>query len=216
MAQNNKPKKNPAGVLVALLMLLLAAVAIFIVLRSFAAGEPEPTSAPSPAESSEPTAAETEAPSPSPTAEPSPSPTPEEEPSPSPTPYPVIEESGSFKSDTGTALNIVADWTAVSSGDGNVTLTVTLSAESYSIECGAIRNGATIVIDGESHTFSTSALDYDGNTSAKNVLGSVSTTLQLGDGGTLTVPISAVWAFGGTYSDKEMGSISAEGEAAIG
>jgi hypothetical protein len=128
----------------------------------------------------------------------------------------VIDASGSFRSDTGTVLNLTADWTAVSSGDGNVTVTVTLSVESYSLQCSEIYQGATVTIGGESRSFDTPAVAYDGSAGlASTPLGSVSVTLPA-DGGTLSVPITAAWKFGGTYSGTDLPVITAEGTASAG
>lgn len=215
MAQNGKKKNNPAGLLVALLLLLLMAIAIFIVLRSCTAVGTEPT--PSPAASSTlPTAegTETPEPTPSPTATPEPTPSPTEEPSPTPEPTeePVVDAAGSFRSDTGTGLNLVAEWTLASAGEGNVLVTVTLYAESYSLQCSSIYNGGTVVLDGGSHSFNTEPVSYDGSAGlAKNALGSVSVTMPLGEDGAFSIPASASWSFGGTYSGTELGLISAGG-----
>ncbi|NCB51124.1 MAG: hypothetical protein EOM54_04480 [Clostridia bacterium] len=216
MAQNGKKKNNPAGLLVALLMLLLMTIAIFIVLRSCAAVETVPTPTPaaasaSPSEGTE-TPDETETPTPTATPEPTPTPTEEPSPTPEPTEEPEIDANGSFRSDTGTGLNLVAEWTAAYAGDGNATVTVTLYAESYSLQCSSIYNGGTVVLGGESHSFNTEAVDYDGSAGlAKNSLGSVSVTLPLEEDGGLSIPASASWSFGGTYSGTELGLITADG-----
>lgn len=217
MASNNKPQKSTAGLLVALLLLLLLIIAAFVILRSCAASEPVATPTPIPTESAEPAPTETETPEPTLTPTPEPTPTPTEEPSPTPEPTeePVVDESGSFRSDTGTGLNLVVDWSATSSGN-DVILTVTLWAESYSLQCSPIYDGATIVIDGEQYAFSTQAVNYDGEDGlASSNLGSVTATLPQGDNGSLSVPITASWKFGGTYSDTALDVITAEGSVVI-
>lgn len=216
MAANGRPKYNPAGLLVAIMMLLLIVVALFIILRSCAAGEPETTPTP-PAATLEPSPAGTDTPeSAAPSAAPEPSPTPTEAPTPEPTPQPAITGSGSFRSDTGTGLNLVADWAAASSGNGKVTVTVALSVESYSLQCGPVYNGATVTVNGESRSFSTPTIDYDGADSlASSSLGSAVFTVGPNSDGSLSAPVTASWAFGGSYSGTELKVITAEGVISV-
>lgn len=143
MAANNK--KSPAGAILALLILVIIVVALIFILRGGGDESDTQTTPPatgevvntpggdegqdgqvSPTDSVEETNIPTT--SPTETAQPTPDPTP----SPTPTPTPAAT-SGSFKSDTGTGLNIVADWTLTPNGDGTSTLTLKLSAESYSL-----------------------------------------------------------------------------------
>lgn len=199
-------------------MLLLMLVALFIVLRACTADGTGPVQTPA-AVSAEPSAAETDRPTPSPTPEPtpSPSPTPEPTPSPEPTPPPAIDTGGSFRSDTGTVLNLVADWTAVSAGDGNVTVTVTLSVESYSLQCSEIYKGATVTIGSETRSFDTPAIAYDGSAGlASTGIGSVSVTLTADEAAAGTIPVTASWKFGGTYSGTDLPVITAQGTAGLG
>ncbi|HBD86375.1 MAG TPA: hypothetical protein DC001_03000 [Clostridiales bacterium] len=216
MAHTN-PKKNKAGLLASLLILLIILIALFVFLRSCTSEISEATPTPSAAPTvTAPPATETPEPSPTPTEQP-PSPTPTEQP---PTPTPTltpIDLAGSFQSDTGTDLNLIAEWTAVSSDEEKVTLTVALYVESYSLQYSSLDNGATVVIDGVSHSFITDPIDYDGADGlAKNRLGSISVNLTPDENRTLTVPISVSWAFVGTYSGVDLESISAQDTIVLG
>lgn len=212
------PKKNqssPAGLLVGLLLLLLVVIALVVVLRSCAANAVQPTASPAAPPAATETPAATEAPSPSPTAAPTPapSPSPTPAPTPSPTAAPKIDASGSFRSDTGTGLELAADWTASYGGDGKADVTVTLYAVSYSLQCRDIWNGASVTVNGETRSFSTPAIDCKGPGQERTALGSAVFSVPLTDG-KLSVSAQAAWAFRGTYGGTELPSLTAEGTIA--
>ncbi len=211
---NRRKKTNPAGVLVALLMLILVIVAIVIVLRSRGAdndGKDTPTPPATqdvlPPSTGTPAPPETPSPTPSPTAEPSSEPTPE--PTPAPTPEPVLDADGSFGSDTGSGLEIVVDWTVEGAAQGDSTLTIKLSAESYSLFCREIWHGASLTIAGNTYTFDTDAIEYEGPGFGSNELGTLSVTLPAG---TLPGTATVVWRFQGSYGGETLDEISAVGE----
>lgn len=219
MANGRKNQKgSPAGLLMALLILLLLIIALIVVLRSCSPEQAAPTPTPPAAATETPAAPATATATAEPTQTPEPTvaPTPAGTETPAPTAIPPATATGSIRSDTGTDLNLAADWEAYSAGDGNITLAVTLYAESYSLTCRAIPDGATVTIDGTAIVFDTAAVDYSGDALHKNELGSVSMTMPLGEDGTLTVPLSAVWDFGGSYSGTDFDALSAEGVVQIG
>lgn len=216
-------KKSPAGAILALLILVIIVVALIFILNG---GKDEDTqeSPPvtgqvedtpngggdadtqvSPTEdvkvTDEPPVEPTE--TVGPTAEPTPSPTP----SPTPTPAPA-SASGSFKSDTGTGLNIVADWTLTPNADGSYTLALTLSAESYSLYTVDSWHAAKLELGGSSWEFDTKALSYDGPGIGTNELGSLTVTVS-----SSAVPAAATltWNFQGSYGGTELPKIVATG-----
>lgn len=121
--------------------------------------------------------------------------------------------SGSFSSDTGTALNLLVHWTAYSDGVSTV-LDVSASVSSYTLAAGTIYNGVTLTAGGESYTFDSPAIDYRGEEQTIIPLGSHSFTLPEGSAGSISV--GAVWNYRGTYSEQEFESITASGEASLG
>ena len=117
---------------------------------------PEPTDGPM----ATPEPMETFQPAPENTAQPTPEPLPEE------TEEPVIVNpnqlaSGSFRSDTGTALNLVADWRAAAIDATTARITVTLSLESYSLDIGE-RRGNILTFNGEDYYFVTDPIEIAG------------------------------------------------------
>ena len=220
MAANNK--KSPAGAILALLILVIIVVALIFILRG--GGDESDTQTTPPAtgevvntpeggESQDdpvsPTdgVTETNAPTDVPTetvqstAEPTPSPTP------TPTPAPAAA-SGSFKSDTGTGLNIVADWTLTTNGDGTSTLALKLSAESYSLYTVDSWHAAKLELGGSSWEFDTKAIEYEGPGLGTNELGTLTATIS-----SSAVPATATltWNFQGSYGGTELPKIVATG-----
>lgn len=217
-------KKSPAGAILALLILVIIVVALIFILRGGGDGDGDvqesqepgistdlPLDTDAPEETSIPTdGADSSAPPTTnptepvePTAEPTPSPTP------TPTPTPAAQAtSGSFKSDTGTGLNIVADWTLTPNGDGTSTLELKLSAESYSLYTVDSWHAAKLELGGSSWEFDTKAIEYEGPGLGTNELGTLTATIS-----SSAVPATATltWNFQGSYGGTELPKIVATG-----
>ena len=209
MANYNK-KSSPAGIIFALLMLIVIVIALVIVLRSCSAGGETAGSASPDAgtvttgalESAvPPTGTPADRPSDTPEPPSSPSPTPSPTPSPSPSPTPPASASGSISSDTGTSLNIVADWTLSGS-----TLTVEVSAESYRLQSVGAPNAGWVSVNGVEHFFNTQEINYEGPEQGRSPLGSVTI-----EGVSAPAQIEVVWLFRGSYGGVELERISASG-----
>lgn len=211
MASNGR-KRNPAGAIVALLILIMIVIALVVVIRQ-GGGEAEETPTPPAQESTEPAptptptpeATPTPAPEPTPTPEPTPSPTPSPEPSAEPTPE--LARSGSFRSDTGTGLEIVVDWSLSGSG-AETRLSLTLSAESYSLQTREIWKGAALTLGGETFEFDTEAVDFAGPGQGTSVLGTLEAVI---DGSILPAQAELSWHFQGSYGGEELEYITASG-----
>ena len=123
------------------------------------------------------------------------------------TPTPAVDTTGSFRSDSGTPLNIVVDWSLSGSGSER-TLVVTVYAESYSLHSVGAWHGGSLTIGGQTYYFDTEAIDYDGPGQGTNLLGTVTANI-----GSLSLPAQAElsWHFQGTYGDVELDSITATG-----
>ena len=211
MASNGR-KRNPAGAIVALLILIMIVIALVVVIRQ-GGGEAEETPTPPAQESTEPAATPTPTPEATPTPAPEPTPTPEPTPSPTPSPEPSAEptpepgRSGSFRSDTGTGLEIVADWSLSGSG-AETRLSLTLSAESYSLQTREIWKGAALTLGGETFEFDTEAVDFAGPGQGTSVLGTLEAVI---DGSVLPAQVEHSWHFQGSYGGEELEYITASG-----
>ena len=62
--------------------------------------------------------------------------------------YGEVTASGSFASNTGTALNLFVSWSARMDAFGNKTLDVTVSSSSYSLYCSGAYNGVELNVNG--------------------------------------------------------------------
>ena len=163
---------------------------------------PEPTDGPM----ATPEPMETFQPAPENTAQPTPEPLPEE------TPEPVIVNpsvlaSGSFRSDTGTALNLVADWRAVAIDATTARITVTLSLESYSLDIGE-RRGNILTFNGEDYYFVTDPIEIAGGDFVKTQIYVWSQEIPMSE---LSFDLAVRWNLRGSYSKKEMEAIELSG-----
>ena len=128
--------------------------------------------------------------------------------------YDLVDASGSFRSDTGTALNLVADWECISVSAKNVRLTITLSLESYSLSVGE-RSANQLVLNGIPITYRTSSIEVPSGGLSKTELYTWSETLPLMEDGSLQQDLYAYWVFSGTYSGVEIDQLELSGHIAV-
>ena len=212
-------KGKYSAVLFLLFFVLIAAIIFLILTNMDLKNQAVNTPAPTPAQefvvvTAEPTLAP--APTPVPTPAPTPVPTPAPTPVPTPTPAPVpvttpyaapvqsVLASGSFRSDTGSYLNIVADWDAKVLDSERVTVTVTVSTESYALRTSALVKTLNLSLDGQYVSLDVPAITYptDGSDSAplgKNLLGSYSFTVDLAANSSRALALQVEWHFNGSY-----------------
>lgn len=163
------------------------------------------------------------APTPAPTATPEPTPTPSPTPLPTtaptftpappdptatPSPTPLIERSssGSFRSDTGTWINVIVYYQIERKGD-TATLKLTAYVESYSLQTAERVNDLEFSVNGRTLYESTGPLFVDeGSGKTETLLGSAET--EVTPGSPCNVKVS--WAFMGRYGNMDLEFISAE------
>ena len=220
-------KKSTFYVAALLILVIVIAVLGVLIVQRKAPAEPEPSDAPAihppveetadpPSSAPAQTAAPTDAPEP--TSESTPKPTvppvmetrpPLEEPeeSPAPTAAPVIADaSGSFRSDTGTGMNLKVDWRTYSDENGARKLRVDVSTVSYSFFIAAQYRSIVLTVDGKTYTADCPGGSYDGETPVETPMASFTV-----DAPTAAGPASVVWHYNGTYSGKELNDITAAG-----
>lgn len=209
-------KKSAAPILI--LVFLLVAVGIFVVFRisknnasdtqnpgTTATATPEPTATTPPTATPEPTG--TPVPTAVPTAAPTATPVPTETPVPTvqPTAAPVQDQSGEFRSDTGTYINIVVKWTVTGSG-GTKTLKLDAYVESYALVTGDRTSDVVFTVGGNVSYASSKAIRLDNVPLTQTFLGSTSVDVTSGT----DVPVNVTWHFNGTYSNQNIATIVAE------
>ena len=209
-------KKSAAPILI--LVFLLVAVGIFVVFRisknnaldtqnpgTTATATPEPTATTPPTATPEPTG--TPVPTAVQTAVPTATPVPTETPVPTvqPTAVPVQDQSGEFRSDTGTYINIVVKWTVTGSG-GTKTLKLDTYVESYALVTGDRTSDVVFTVGGNVSYASSKAIRLDNVPLTQTFLGSTSVDVTSGT----DVPVNVTWHFNGTYSNQNIATIVAE------
>ncbi|MBR3474791.1 MAG: hypothetical protein IKH34_06965 [Oscillospiraceae bacterium] len=119
---------------------------------------------------------------------------------------PYLMGRDTFYSDSGTFLNIHADWEAVAVSPDQVEITVTVYADHQSIQNPAQQDNVHIRLDDQYVTMGSPELKQTSNDMTSSQLGSHSFTIDLKPGETKTVTVDAVWEYGGTYGSMEGGN----------
>ena len=120
--------------------------------------------------------------------------------------------SGTFRSDTGTGLNIHADWSAVISGPNSVDVTVKVYADCYSLYTTATPEALSIALDGQYVSLASPAIERDGTAGAASVeINSRTFPVTLVSGEFREIPLDVVWLYRGTYSGVDLDTIECGG-----
>lgn len=148
-----------------------------------------------------------------PTQAPNPTPVPTATPEPV---QPVIPQgeiigSGSFTSDTGTPLNLRADWTATVLDAERVEVTVNVYLVSYQIEVRELYNAVNVSVGDQYASENSPAIKWENNTKLETLLASTVHTLSLPSGSSASFPLAAQYQFGGTYSKVDLPVIECGG-----
>lgn len=209
-------KKSAAPALI--LIFLILAVGIFVVFRisrneapdtqnpgTTATATPEPTATTAPTATPAPSA--TPVPTAVPTATPVPTAAPTETPVPTvePTAATGYEQTGEFRSDTGTYINIVVKWTVTGSGSPK-TLKLDTYVESYALVTGDRISDVVFSVGGNVSYASSKAIRLENVGLTQTFLGSTSVDVTSGT----DVPVNVTWHFNGTYSNRNIDTIVAE------
>ena len=164
---------------------------------------------PQPTPAIEPSVATTATPTATPT--PTPIPTATTEPVQPVIPQGEVIGSGSFTSDTGTPLNLRADWTATVLDSERVEVTVNVYLVSYQIEVRELYNAVNVSVGDQYASADSPAIKWENNTRLETLLASTVHTLSLPSGSSASFPLAAQYQFGGTYSKVELPVIECGG-----
>ncbi len=205
------------AVLFVLLFILIAAAAFTILsgLDRVRAVQTSPTSAPAqggetivlpPAATPTPYLIQTPAPTAVPPAV-TPAPTPVPTFAPAPTPLPTTAPtsvpvqttltSGYFSSQTGTWLDITADWSVESLDQNRVEVKVTVSAKSFALHYTAFPGSLNISLDGQYVSLDPPTIYYDGGEQAVHALGTTTFTVELPVNSSKVLALQVEWQFNG-------------------
>ena len=124
--------------------------------------------------------------------------------------------SGTFRSDTGTSLNIHADWSAVVGSTESVNFTVTVYVDSYSLYTTAAPEALNISVNGQYVSLASPAIEYDGTSGLLSTqINSRTFTINVPAGGSTSVPVAVVWHYRGTYGGVALDTIECGGSVSI-
>ena len=119
---------------------------------------------------------------------------------------------GTFRSDSGTSINIHADWSAVVSGANTVDVTVTAYVDSYSLYTTASPDVLNIAVDGQYFSLASPAIEIPTTTQPLSTqINSRTVTVTLSGGETRNIPVEVIWHYRGTYSGTYLDSIECGG-----
>ena len=158
----------------------------------------------------------TPAPTPVPTATPEPTPAPTVY---IPTPEPATPlGSGTFSSGKPWLLNIHADWSAVAKPGGYADVEIVVYVDHYSLTYSS--HPLVIKLGDNYQSLDATAIETSSNKKQSTELGRYTFTVPLAAGESLSLPLSCVWEFIGTYmndakSPVEIYKISCEGTISL-
>ena len=119
---------------------------------------------------------------------------------------------GTFRSDSGTSINIHADWSAVVSGANTVDVTVTAYVDSYSLYTTASPDVLNIAVDGQYFSLASPAIEIPTTTQPVSTqINSRTVTVTLSGGETRNIPVEVIWHYRGTYGGTYLDSIECGG-----
>ena len=124
--------------------------------------------------------------------------------------------SGTFRSDSGTSINIHADWNAVVSGTNTVDIAVTAYVDSYSLYTTASPDVLNIAVDGQYVSLASPAIEIPTTTTPVSTkINSRTVTVTLSGGETRNIPVEVLWHYRGTYGGTYLDSIECGGNITL-
>lgn len=116
----------------------------------------------------------------------------------------VAETSGTFKSDSGTKLDIIVNW-SVSENAGSKLLHVDVSTTSYSLNYTSMSNAVELEINGEKYAADSNTISYNSKTTMATLPLASFDRPVYGSSAYLVV----TWNFNGEYSGQQINKIVA-------
>ena len=153
----------------------------------------------------------TQAPAPTPAPTPQPAPTP----APTPTPAPAGKDlgSGSFRSSTGTGMELLCSWSAVSVDDNKAQVTLTIGVESATIYLNELVDRIHLRVGDQTGRITQPALSYEGGRTTHQ-FGSKTFTVDLSQGSSFNVAVE--WHYSGSYGGTQLDVIECGGTITLG
>ena len=125
-----------------------------------------------------------------------------------------VISSGSISSNTGTVLNLVADWDACVYDYDNVKLIVNVSISHSSLTMSSVPSGVSVTVNGQTSYLNVPAVNFSGGMTSTDV-GACNFVVPVRVSSVKEYPIRVDWSFGGSYSGVRLDTITASGSAVI-
>ena len=124
--------------------------------------------------------------------------------------------SGTFRSDSGAAINIHADWSALVRNPNTVDITVTTYVDSYSLFTTASPEALNVSVDGQYTSLASPAIEIPTTTSqVTTLINSHTFTVNLIGGETRSIPVEVVWNYRGSYGNVYLDTIECGGNITL-
>ena len=145
------------------------------------------------------------------TVAPTPMPTPEPTPIPTPTPQPVgmALGSGQFKSDSGSLLNIHADWSAAVESETTASVTVIVYLDHYQLDYDAYKN-LKITVGDTTQTVDSTSIHYNTAALCATPIGTATFSVPVSRGEMKSFSFETDWYFGGVYGDGKGNKVNVD------
>ncbi len=128
----------------------------------------------------------------------------------------VENNSGSIRSDTGTGINIHADWSAAQHGQNTLTVSVAVYCDSASLYTTASPDALLIKVADQEAKIATPAIEIPNvPDSVSTLLNSISFDISMDSLEDSSIPIEATWRYMGTYGGKFLETIQCVGAVDI-
>jgi len=127
----------------------------------------------------------------------------------------TVTGSGSMSSNTGTNLNLLVKWNTVAVNDKEVSVVFDIYANCYTLNSSAKYQALKLVVDGKEYVMNAPNISSSSSTPTSVKLCSATVKMDLAEGESVSVPVSAEWKFEGTYSGVDIDIIETSGTLSI-
>ena len=122
-----------------------------------------------------------------------------------------FETQGEFRSDTGVPLNIIVRWNVTDRSDGSKSLTLSAALSSCTLHATSFPDNLCFKVGNDTFNLTTPDINVESTALKETPLGNCTAVISQ-----FNVPVKVIWHFNGTYSEKQLGDITAASTLKIG
>lgn len=123
----------------------------------------------------------------------------------------TFETQGEFRSDTGVPLNVIVRWSVMDRSDGSKSLTLSAALSSCTLHTTSFADNLCFKVGNDTFNLTTPDINVDSAALTETPLGNCTAVVTQ-----FNVPVKVIWHFNGTYSEKQLGDITAATTLMIG